>query len=142
MAHDVVQRLAVRKRLPRLRHTVELRRIRATREHDARLVLANQAHELRACFGRGDDTRVGQSEVHARGHSENLGGLTRFGGAELCRTARAHLALREVDYRRSLPLRRGLEERTTTRELDIVAMRGDGQNVYGRHGENIRARRS
>jgi hypothetical protein len=58
--------------------------------------------------------------------------------AELGRSARTHLALREVDDGGALSVRGGFEQGAATRELDVVAVRGDGQNVYGRHGVNIR----
>ena len=108
------------------------------REHDARLELADQAHELGPRLRRVDDTRVRQPEVHARRNAENLGGVARLGGAELGRAARAHLALCEVDDGGTPSLRRGFEQRAATRELDVIAVCGDGQNVHGRHGENIR----
>ena len=58
--------------------------------------------------------------------------------AELGRAARAHLPCVRSTIAVRCPCARGLEQGAATRELDIVAVRGDGQNVYGRHGENIR----
>ena len=45
--------------------------------------------------------------------------------------ARAHLALREIENRRALPGARRLDERAAARELDVVAVRGDGEQVEG-----------
>src|SRR5665213_2896160 len=104
------------------------------REHDAWLKLADEAHELRARGGRIGDACVGEPEIHARADAEQLGGAAGLLRAQLCGTARAHLALGEIDDRGALPERGRLEEGASARQLDIVAMRRDCQNVNGRHG--------
>ena len=99
------------------------------RDHDARPEAADRPHEQLTRRRRVLDPRVGQPERLARAAADDLGGTLRFLPPQLGRAARAHLALREVDDRRALPRLGRLDERAAAGELDVVAMRGDGEEV-------------
>ena len=76
-----------------------------------------------------DDAGVGKPERFAHGDAEHLRRALRFRGAQLGRSARAHLALREIENARAMPGARRLGERAAAGELDVVAMRGDGEKI-------------
>jgi hypothetical protein len=54
--------------------------------------------------------------------------------AQIGRATRSGFTLGEVDDRRSPPARSRGQQRPSTGELDVIAMRGDCENVDG-HGE-------
>jgi hypothetical protein len=119
------------------------------RDHDARTVSTNRPCERRPCAWRVLDRGVGQLEVLSKAASDDSGGAVRFPAPQLGRAARTHLALGEVEDRRALPELGGLDERPAAGELDVVAMRGDGENgdgglvedgVIGWHRAKYRAR--
>ena len=54
-------------------------------------------------------------------------GLLRLGGANLRRSARAELTLREIENADALAGLRGLGEHAAAGELGVVGMRDDGE---------------
>ena len=80
---------------------------------------------------------VGEAEVLAHRDGENLCGPSGLLGAERGRAAGAGLASGQVQDRRRPIERRGAQQRAATRQLDVIAVRRDREDVYGRHGRAI-----
>src|SRR5258708_250170 len=100
-------------------------------DHNAWRETSNDAGEPFARGGRVLDAGVRQAEVLADRAPEDTGRLRRFGGALGSRTLRAHLAFREVENRGAMAGLRRLDERPAARELDVVAVRADGEDFHG-----------
>jgi hypothetical protein len=92
-------------------------------------------HECGARLLRVLDVRVGQGEVLAYREPEHPRGRLRLRGSQLGRSARSHLALREIQHARAMALRGRPDQRAPTGELHVVPVRTDGQ-----HGERRRRR--
>ena len=82
----------------------------------------------------------GRAEVLAQRDAEHLRGPHRLFGAHLGGSARAHLALREIEDADAMALPRGFGERATAGQLAVVAMRDDGEQVDVVHGAKYRLR--
>ena len=113
--------------------------------------LTNHARHLQPVLPSILNATVRDVECPPPTHTQNLGSVGGFARAVFRRAARPHLTLRQVEDAGALPALRGFQERTAAGLLDVVAVRGDGQNVEswtqrkGRHvspDSPARARRS
>src|SRR5438874_13105303 len=103
------------------------------RDHHARPKTPNHARQPLSRRWIVDDSSIGKIHVFAGRETHNFGGAARFGSPCCRRPARPHLALREIDNRGSMSLPRCFDQRSTACELDVVAMRGDGEEVHFGH---------
>ena len=120
------------------------------RDDDARPVAADDPRERRAGARRVLDRGVWKLEVLARAAPDDLRGAVGLLSAQLGRAARAHLALREVEDGGALSQLGRLDQRAAAGELDVVTMRGDGEDGdrlgrpllrrFGWHAGNIESR--
>src|SRR5436309_14216968 len=74
--------------------------------------------------------RVAQCGVPAHGHTECFGGPLGLRGPRRGVAARSHLALRQIEDAHTVTGLDGLRERATARELDVVAMCRNREQVY------------
>ena len=98
------------------------------RDHDARTVAPDGPHERHAGARRVLDRGVGQLEILARAAPDDLRRAVGLPSSQLGRAARPHLALREVEDRGALPEPGRLDQRAAAGELDVVTVRGDGED--------------
>src|SRR2546423_5018509 len=97
--------------------------------HDARF---RSTYKLDECFPRCfivGQMRVTHSRVQSYGDAKRPGGTVGFRGARGGVSARSHFPLGEIDDSDAMPGLDGLGERAAARELDVVAMRGNGEEV-------------
>src|SRR5262245_27975142 len=73
--------------------------------------------------------RVGQASVAPLGNTEDLSRPLGFFTPQRRATAGPGLPSRQVQDRGAVPLVRGPKQGTGASELDVVAMRGDGENI-------------
>ena len=111
---------------------------RSRADHHARLELADHAGELRARGGGVLDTGIRQFEIASHRHAEHGGRPCGLFSAQGSGAAGPHLALREVDDCRAMPAPGVLDEGAAAQQLDVVAVRADGQDVHrSGHTENL-----
>ena len=91
--------------------------------------LPNHASDFQSVLPSVLDPTVRDVERSPPDHAQNLRGIVGLAGAVFGRAARAHLALRQVENARALPALRGFQQRPAAGLLDIVAVRGNGQDV-------------
>ena len=103
------------------------------RNHDRRSQPTNHAGEKPARLGRIDDARVRQLEILSHGEAKDCRRPLRLFGPQGGRSARAHLTFGEIQYARATALRRELDERTAARELGVISVREDRENVQIGH---------
>src|SRR6516164_7264998 len=93
--------------------------------------LANDGRNLKTILPGVLNASVGNIEGAAPDYAENLRSIIRLALPVFGRAARAHLAAREVENTRPLPLLRSFEHSTAAGLLDVITMSSDGQNVEG-----------
>ena len=99
------------------------------RDHDARPIAADDPRERRrASRGVFSIAGVRQPEILPRAAADDLGGAVGLLSSQLGGAARPHLALRQVEDRGALPQPGRLDQRAAAGELDVVTVRGDGED--------------
>src|SRR5689334_16696482 len=99
------------------------------KDHDARSRLPDNACDLQPIFMGVLDAAIGDIERISPTGLQNARGVGSFAGAVICRSTGAHLATREVEDGGAIAALRHLEQRATAGLFDVIAVRGDGQNV-------------
>ena len=102
-------------------------------DHDARAEASDHAREAFAGGWIVGNSCIRQIEILSGGETQDLRRAARLGRSRRGRPACAHLTLREIDDSRAISLACCLDQRAATRELDVVAMRGDGEEINIRH---------
>src|ERR1700751_2158602 len=93
--------------------------------------LANDGCNLETILPRVLNASVGNVEGAAPDYAENLRSIIRLALPVFGRAARSHLAARQIENSRPLPLFRSFEQGAAARLLHVVPVRSDGQNVEG-----------
>jgi hypothetical protein len=75
--------------------------------------------------------RVRQAGVAPLGHAEDRGGALRFLGSELSAAAGARLTRSQIEDPCAISRVDRFDQRTGASQLHVVAVRGDGQHIYG-----------
>src|SRR5271168_4403832 len=99
---------------------------------DARAGLANYGCDLQPVLPRVFDSPIRDVEGVTPGRAENFRGVGGFTGAIVGGAARTHLALGQVEDAGALSVLRSFQQRAAAGLLDVVAVRGYGENVEGR----------
>src|SRR5881396_2052268 len=74
---------------------------------------------------------IAHSGIEPHGHPQRLRGTLGLRGTRGGITARSHLALREIQNSHAMTGLCGLGERAAAGELDVIAVRGDGEEING-----------
>ncbi len=77
---------------------------------------------------------VGKTGIPPLGHTKDFGGPTRLLGPELGAAAGRGLSGRQVEDPGAVASIHRLEQGAGAGELDVIAVGGDGQDVYGHGG--------
>src|SRR5579864_377348 len=97
----------------------------------SRTRLTNHGSDLQSVLPRVLDSPIGNVERPSPAGTKNLRRIVGLALTILGRTARAHLAAREIENASALPALCGFHQRATAGLLHVVAVRGDGKNIQG-----------